>query len=47
MNIEQKKVYRDLMAGIILSDNVIEENEQVAYDNICEFCFIPYSDINI
>lgn len=38
---EQKDAYRELMAGIILADGVIDENEQIAYDNICEFCSIP------
>ena len=41
MTVEQKNYYRELMSGIILADGVIEENEQIAYDNICEFCGIP------
>lgn len=41
MTEEQKKEYQKLMWGIILADGVIEENEQLAYDNICEFCDIP------
>lgn len=40
MTEEQKKEYQKLMWGIILADGVIEENEQLAYDNICEFCGI-------
>ena len=36
----QKVFYKELMHGIILADGVIEENEQLAYDNICEFCRI-------
>lgn len=41
MTFEQKLDYRKLMSGIILADGVVEENEQIAYDNICEFCHIP------
>ena len=41
MTEEQKKEYQKLMWGIILADGVIEENEQLAYDNICGFCDIP------
>ena len=41
MTEDQKKEYQKLMWGIILADGVIEENEQLAYDNICEFCDIP------
>lgn len=40
MTNEQKLYYKELMHGIILADGVIEENEQLAYDNICEFCHI-------
>lgn len=40
MTKEQKLYYKELMQGIILADGVIEENEQLAYDNICEFCHI-------
>ena len=40
MTDEQKLYYKELMHGIILADGVIEENEQLAYDNICEFCHI-------
>lgn len=36
----QKVFYKELMHDIILADGVIEENEQLAYDNICEFCNI-------
>lgn len=45
MNDEQKIVYRNLMAETILSDNIIDINEQIAYDNICTFCNIPYMKI--
>ena len=38
MTPEQKAEYRELMSGIILADGVVDENEQIAYDNICEFC---------
>ena len=38
MTEEQKKQYSVLMKDIILADGVIEENEQLAYDNICSFC---------
>lgn len=41
MTLEQKIDYRELMSWIILADGVVEENEQIAYDNICEFCGIP------
>lgn len=41
MSIEQKIMYRELMSGIILADHMIEDNEQIAYDNICEFCCVP------
>ncbi len=41
MTLEQKIDYRELMSEIILADGVVEENEQIAYDNICEFCGIP------
>ena len=34
MTQEQKSDYRNLMNGIILADGVIDENEQIAYDNI-------------
>ena len=36
----QKQFYKELMYDIILADGVIEENEQLAYDNICEFCHV-------
>ena len=41
MTLEQKVACRELMGRIILSDGIIEDNEQIAYDNICEFCVIP------
>ena len=47
MTIEQKKDYRDLMSGIILADGIIEENEQIAYDNICEFCGISSVKLSV
>lgn len=45
MTLEQKIDYRELMSGIILADGVVEENEQIAYDNICDFCGIPGESI--
>ena len=39
--------YRELMAGIILADGVIDENEQIAYDNICDFCGIEKSQLSL
>lgn len=47
MSPKQKEDYRDLMSGIILADGVVEENEQIAYDNICEFCGIPQKGFNM
>lgn len=47
MTLEQKIDYRELMSGIILADGVVEENEQIAYDNICEFCGIPVKPIKL
>ena len=46
MTQEQKSDYRNLMNGIILADGVIDENEQIAYDNICEFCGIKNVELN-
>ena len=40
MTLEQKIDYRELMSGIILADGIVEENEQIAFDNICKFCDI-------
>lgn len=40
MTPEQKKEYCELMSGIILADGIVDENEQIAYDNICDFCGI-------
>ncbi len=37
---DQKVHYQQLMSDIILADGVVEENEKIAYDNICEFCGI-------
>ena len=45
MTVGQKNYYRELMSGIILADGVIEENEQIADDNICEFCGIPSASL--
>ena len=47
MTVGQKNYYRELMSGIILADGVIEENEQIAYDNICEFCGIPSASLKV
>ena len=33
------------MSGIILADGVVDENEQIAYDNICEFCGISNTEL--
>ncbi|MBO7144951.1 MAG: hypothetical protein J6W13_09025 [Salinivirgaceae bacterium] len=38
MTDEQKADYAELMRRMILADNVIEENERIAYEDICEFC---------
>lgn len=46
MSEEQKNGYRELMSGIILADGVIDDNEQKAYDNICEFCGINNVGLN-
>lgn len=46
MTIEQKVAYRELMSGIILADGVVEDNEQIAYDNICEFCGVPKESLD-
>ncbi len=40
MNKEQKLHYADFMKRMILADEVVEENERVAYKDICEFCQI-------
>lgn len=45
MSDDQKEAYRELMTGMILADGVIEDNEQIAYDNICEFCGIENTEI--
>lgn len=45
MPIEQKIAFRELMSGIILADGFIDENEQIAYDNICVFCAIPGEEL--
>ena len=42
---EQKEIYRDLMADIIVADEIIDVNEQIAYDNICTFCDIQNKSI--
>lgn len=47
MTIEQKNVYAELMEDIILADGVIDENEQLAYDNICQFCKIDNAQITL
>ena len=47
MTFEQKNAYRELMSGIILADEVIEENEQIAFDNICIFCDIPIEPLRV
>ncbi len=40
MTDEQKADYAAFMKRMIMADNVIEENERTAFDNICEFCNI-------
>lgn len=40
MTQEQKEQYAEFMKGMIMADGIIEENERIAYDNICEFCQI-------
>lgn len=47
MTIEQKNVYAELMEDIILADGAIDENEQLAYDNICQFCKIDNAQITL
>lgn len=46
MTLEQKITYRELMSEIIHADGMVEDNEQIAYDNICEFCCIPKESLN-
>lgn len=45
MGEDQKKHYSDLMKRMILADEEIEENERIAYKDICDFCRIPLSPI--
>jgi uncharacterized tellurite resistance protein B-like protein len=45
MGNEQKNYYSDLMKRMIMADEEIEENERVAYKDICEFCNIPLTSI--
>ena len=47
MTVEQKNAYAGLMKDIILADGVIDENEQLAYDNICQFCKIDNAQITL
>lgn len=45
MSVDQKKAYLELMKGMILADGVIDENELIAYQNICAFCDIDGPDL--
>lgn len=45
MTDEQKADYAEFMKRMILADNVIEENERIAYEDICEFCKVEYNPL--
>ena len=45
MTEEQKEYYAQLMKEMILADEVVEDNERIAYDDICKFCDIKAVDI--
>ena len=45
MTDEQKADYAELMKRMILADNVIEENERIAYEDICEFCKVKNNQL--
>lgn len=47
MSIEQKENYASLMKNMILADGIIEPSELLAYNDICCFCEIPSTDINL
>lgn len=45
MSEDQKAVYSQFMRKMILADEVVEENERIAYFDICEFCNIPIVEL--
>lgn len=45
MSKEQKLYYVDLMRNMILADEVVEENERIAFRDVCEFCQITDASI--
>lgn len=45
MTEEQKEYYAQLMKEMILADEVVEDNERIAYDDLCKFCDIKASEI--
>lgn len=47
MTVEQKESYAALMKNMILADGIIEPSELLAYEDICKFCDIPVTELNI
>ncbi len=47
MTEEQKENYAALMKNMILADVIIEPSELLAYEDICKFCDIPVTELNI